>query len=143
MNIYTGLPPFYNENLNIMYEKILHAPIPLPKYLSKEARSIFLSLLERDPDKRLGSSSKDAEEIKKHEFFKDIDWKKLLKKQLKPPFKPKVKNATDTSNVDEEFTDEIPKDTLVEQTGSMMAARDMFDGFTFAGSREQAAKALQ
>merc|ERR1712141_700474 len=31
----TGLPPFYNENLNIMYEKILHAPIPLPKYLSK------------------------------------------------------------------------------------------------------------
>eukprot|EP01084_Bolivina_argentea_P267289 453679_1 len=34
----TGLPPFYNENVNVMYEKILDAPIPLPKYLSTEAR---------------------------------------------------------------------------------------------------------
>jgi len=41
----TGLPPFYNQNLNIMYERILHAPIPLPKYLSKEARSIFFRII--------------------------------------------------------------------------------------------------
>merc|ERR1712113_1218460 len=78
----TGLPPFYNENLNIMYEKILHAPIPLPKYLSKEARSIFLGLLERDPKRRLGSSDKDAKEIQAHPFYKDIDWDKLYKKKL-------------------------------------------------------------
>eukprot|EP01084_Bolivina_argentea_P235365 396072_1 len=78
----TGLPPFYNENLNIMYEKILHAPIPLPKYLSKEARSIFLGLLERDPKRRLGSSDKDAEEIQQHPFYKDIDWNKLYKKEI-------------------------------------------------------------
>ena len=61
----TGLPPFYNQNLNLMYEKILHAQ-PIPKYLSREARSMFLGLLERDPQKRLGSSQSDASEIKTH-----------------------------------------------------------------------------
>ena len=127
----TGLPPFYNQNLNIMYEKILNAPLPLPKYLSKEARSILLGLLERDPKRRLGSSDKDAEEMEQHPFYKDIDWVKLYKKEIKPPFKPKVKDENDTSNVDEEFTEEVPKDTLVDKTGSMLAAKDMFVGFTY------------
>ena len=127
----TGLPPFYNENLNIMYQKILHAPIPLPKYLSKEARSIFLGLLERDPKRRLGSTDKDALEIEEHPFYQDIDWKKLYNKELKPPFKPKVKDQNDTSNVDEEFEEEVPKDTLVDKTGSMLAAKDAFVGFTY------------
>merc|ERR1719251_721639 len=86
----TGLPPFYNQNLNVMYEKILHAPIPMPKYLSKEARSLFLGLLERDPRRRLGSSKEDASEIKEHVFFKGLDWIMLLAKQIEPPHKPRV-----------------------------------------------------
>ena len=95
--------------------------------------------------------------IKGHIFFKDLDWKKLLKKELKPPLEPKVKNATDTSNVDEEFTDEIPKDTLVDKTGSMIDAvpkstvREetgsifpsyMVGGFTF-GTSTQASNTLK
>ena len=127
----TGLPPFYNQNLNVMYEKILHAPIPLPKYLSKESRSLFLGLLERDPRRRLGSSKDDASEIKEHIFFKPIDFVKLLAKQIKPPYKPKVVDETDTSNVEEEFTSEMPKDTPVIKTGSMLAAKDAFVGFTY------------
>jgi hypothetical protein len=47
-----------------------------------------LQLLERNPKKRLGCGPKDAEEIKKHPFFKDIDWDKLDKKLLEPPFRP-------------------------------------------------------
>lgn len=127
----TGLPPFYNQNLNVMYEKILHAPIPMPKYLSKEARSLFLGLLERDPSRRLGSSSDSASEIKEHIFFKPIDFEKLLAKQIPPPYKPKVENIMDTSNVEEEFTSEMPKDTPVIKTGSMLAAKDAFVGFTY------------
>merc|ERR1719410_180383 len=119
----TGLPPFYNQNLNLMYEKILHSPIPMPKYLSKEARSLFLGLLERDPKRRLGSSKEDASEIKEHIFFKPLDFRKLLAKQLKPPYKPKVQDITDTANIEEEFTSEQVKDTPVIKTGSMLAAK--------------------
>ena len=127
----TGLPPFYNQNLNIMYERILHAPIPLPKWLSKEARSIFLGLLERDPKRRLGSSQKDAQEIREHPFFKDMDFKKLFEKKLKPPFKPKVADEEDTAYVEDDFTSETPKDTPVIKTGSMLDAKDKFTGFTY------------
>jgi len=127
----TGLPPFYNQNLNVMYEKILNSPIPTPKYLSKEARSLFLGLLERDPKRRLGSSKDDASEIKEHIFFKSMDFDKLLAKQIEVPYKPKVSDNKDTRNIEEEFTSEVPQDTLVEKTGSMLAAKDAFVGFTY------------
>eukprot|EP00485_Elphidium_margaritaceum_P016584 CAMPEP_0202730154 /NCGR_PEP_ID=MMETSP1385-20130828/186496_1 /ASSEMBLY_ACC=CAM_ASM_000861 /TAXON_ID=933848 /ORGANISM="Elphidium margaritaceum" /LENGTH=416 /DNA_ID=CAMNT_0049396427 /DNA_START=540 /DNA_END=1791 /DNA_ORIENTATION=- len=127
----TGLPPFYSENLSVMYEKILHSAMPMPKYLSKEARSIFLGLLDRDPKRRLGSSRKDASEIKEHAFFEAIDWCKLLAKEVEPPYKPKVVSKVDTSNIDEEFVQEMPTDTPVSYTGSMLAAKDAFVGFTF------------
>merc|ERR1719229_2220963 len=52
----TGLPPFYDQNLRLMYEKIQFAPVVPPKFFSKEARSLFYGLLERDVSKRLGSS---------------------------------------------------------------------------------------
>eukprot|EP01083_Nonionella_stella_P299682 1019245_1 len=39
--------------------------------------------------------------------------------------------SVDTCHVDEEFTEEVPKDTLVDKTGSMLAAKDMFAGFTY------------
>ncbi len=89
----TGLPPFYNASTNLLMieERPLMEEIPLhlPKYLSKAARSIFLGLLERDSKKRLGSSDKDALEIEQHVFYADIDWLKLYKKEIKPPFEAK------------------------------------------------------
>lgn len=103
----------------------------MPKYLSKEARSLFLGLLERDPKRRLGSSKQDASEIKEHVFFKPLDFEKLSKKQIPAPYKPKVQEIEDTSYIEEEFTSEIAKDTPVIKTGSMLAAKDAFVGFTY------------
>jgi hypothetical protein len=37
----------------------------------------------RDPNKRLGSKSKD--EIKSDPFFKNLDWQKVLNKGYAPP----------------------------------------------------------
>jgi hypothetical protein len=54
-------------------------------------------LLTRDPTKRLGT--KEAAEIKKHPFFRNIDWDKLFKKEVEPTFKPKVKSEADVSQV--------------------------------------------
>ncbi len=34
----TGLPPFYNQNLHVMYEKIIRAKLTFPDYLTAEAR---------------------------------------------------------------------------------------------------------
>merc|ERR1719295_28883 len=127
----TGLPPFCSKNRDELFEKILIAPLSPPMYLSLEARCIISGLLERDPERRLGSSDRDALEIEEHPFFEDIDWIKLYSKEVEPPFEPNVKDEYDTSNFREEFTKEEPIDSFVWKTGSMLAAKDMFEGFSY------------
>eukprot|EP01084_Bolivina_argentea_P235360 396060_1 len=124
----TGLPPFYNENINVMREKILYAPIPLPRYLHLQARSIFLGLLDRDLKHRLGCSNTDALEIEQHPFYMEIDWDKCYKKELEPPFKPRVKDAYDGGErcIDEEFIEES-----IIMSHELLLAKDVFEAFTF------------
>ena len=85
----TGLPPFYSEDVNEMYRKILQDPLRFPEEVGSDARSLLTKLLNRDPAQRLGVNG--AQEIKDHPFFaKHIDWKRLLAKKIQPPFKPAV-----------------------------------------------------
>ena len=72
-SIQTGLPPFYDENVNTMYQRILSDPLNFPTDIPAEARSVMVGLLHRDPSRRLGANG--GEEIKRHPFFsKYIDW---------------------------------------------------------------------
>eukprot|EP00010_Vexillifera_abyssalis_P006942 CAMPEP_0201550296 /NCGR_PEP_ID=MMETSP0173_2-20130828/6675_1 /ASSEMBLY_ACC=CAM_ASM_000268 /TAXON_ID=218659 /ORGANISM="Vexillifera sp., Strain DIVA3 564/2" /LENGTH=393 /DNA_ID=CAMNT_0047960229 /DNA_START=259 /DNA_END=1440 /DNA_ORIENTATION=+ len=130
----TGLPPFYSQNINVMYQKILNGELRFPAYVSAEAQSLLEGLLIRDPEKRLGANSSDdqAADIKSHPFFKGFDWKAIENKEVEPLFKPQVKSQTDTSQIDPVFTTETPVDSLVEKSAISEANGDTnFDGFTF------------
>ncbi|KAK7204957.1 kinase-like domain-containing protein [Myxozyma melibiosi] len=128
----TGLPPFYDENTNEMYRKILQDPLRFPDDMDKDAKSLLTGLLNRDPKQRLGANG--PAEIKNHKFFVEIDWKKLLGKKYPPPFKPSVASATDTSNFDKEFTNEVPTDSVVDDYLSESVQRQ-FGGWTYSDSR--------
>jgi len=128
----TGLPPFYDDNTNDMYRKILQEELKFPDDIGVAARSLLSGLLMRDPSRRLGVNG--AEEIKNHPFFAEIDWGKLLMKKYQPPFKPLVKSAMDTSNFDEEFTNEIPLDSVVEDSRLSETVQQQFAGFTYDAS---------
>jgi serine/threonine protein kinase len=85
----TGLPPFYDENTNEMYRKILSDPLRFPDGMGSEARDLLTQLLNRDPAKRLGVRG--AQDIRNHPFFaRHIDFKRLWQKKIQPPFKPSV-----------------------------------------------------
>lgn len=47
---------------------------------------------------------KGVQAIKKHAFFRDIDWHLLANKKLAPPIVPSFESNTDTSYFSEEFT---------------------------------------
>ena len=78
----TGLPPFYDENVNVMYQRILSDPLIFPHDISHEAKSVMTGLLQRDPARRRGAGG--ADEIKRHPFFsKHIDWNRCVYTQLR------------------------------------------------------------
>jgi serine/threonine protein kinase len=78
-----GTPPFFSNNIKILYKNISQSKLMLHDYFSDELKDLLSQLLCRDPNKRIGVSDKN--ELKNHEWFKDIDWDKLAKKQIDPP----------------------------------------------------------
>ena len=85
---YLGLPPFYDEDVNVMYQKIINDELRFPPDISPQARDLLTRLLNREATSRLGANG--AEEIKSHVFFSSINWKLLAAKKIAPPFKPSV-----------------------------------------------------
>ncbi|GEQ67051.1 hypothetical protein JCM33374_g714 [Metschnikowia sp. JCM 33374] len=125
----TGLPPFYDDDVSTMYKKILQNPLKFPSFLSgTDAEDLLTKLLQKDPSKRLS----DAPTIKSHPFFQNIDWKKLLDKGYAPPFKPTVNGFLDTSNFDQDFTNERPQDSVVDDFLSE-SVQKQFGGWTYNG----------
>jgi protein kinase N len=47
-------------------------------------------LLRKNPERRLGASERDAEDVKKQAFFRHVHWEDLLARRLKPPFVPTI-----------------------------------------------------
>ena len=145
----TGLPPFYDENTNEMYRKILSEPLhfPGPEIVPPAAKDILTKLLDRKPEKRLGANG--ASEIKAHPFFHSIDWRKLLQRKYEPTFKPNVvclpdtsscyltepnifqTDALDTKNFDVEFTQEPPADSFVDGPMLSQTMQQQFTGWSY------------
>lgn len=59
------------------------------QYVSATATNLISGLLTVDPKARLGAKGGWAE-IKAHPWFNEINWDKLLNKELKPPKPSKV-----------------------------------------------------
>jgi serum/glucocorticoid-regulated kinase 2 len=113
-----GIPPFYTQNRQELFEKIKFVSPKYPNYLSSTAKSLIEGLLRKDPTKRLGSQ-RGAQEIKDHPWFANIDWKKMEEQKYEPFFRPKINVDMGLHNFDPEFT-EMPINSLEvshEQTG--------------------------
>ncbi|CAM4478570.1 hypothetical protein PO909_015587 [Leuciscus waleckii] len=101
-----GESPFPGDDEEEVFDSIVNDEVRYPRFLSSEAIGILRRLLRRNPERRLGSSEKDAEDVKKQPFFRNMDWEALLLRKLPPPFLPSIGGKEDVSNFDEEFTTE-------------------------------------
>ncbi|XP_063472298.1 serine/threonine-protein kinase N1 isoform X7 [Symphalangus syndactylus] len=103
-----GESPFPGDDEEEVFDSIVNDEVRYPRFLSAEAIGIMRRLLRRNPERRLGSSERDAEDVKKQPFFRTLGWEALLARRLPPPFVPTLSGRTDVSNFDEEFTGEAP-----------------------------------
>uniref|UniRef100_A0A8C8D8H2 protein kinase C n=1 Tax=Oncorhynchus tshawytscha TaxID=74940 RepID=A0A8C8D8H2_ONCTS len=103
-----GESPFPGDDEEEVFDSIVNDEVRYPRFLSTEAIGIMRRLLRRNPERRLGSGEKDADDVKKQPFFRSVDWEALLERRLPPPFVPNIRGREDVSNFDEEFTAETP-----------------------------------
>ncbi len=78
----------------------------MQSWFSDEVSDLIRKLTNPDPKERLGCGKNGYNDIKNHEFFVGIDWKEMLKGNIKPPYKPKIKDENDISQFDKAFTRE-------------------------------------
>jgi serine/threonine protein kinase len=93
----TGVPPFYSKKREELFSMIRTRNPTFYNYHSPEAVDLISKLLQKDPAKRLT----DPELIKTHPFFaKQIDWNRMMRKELGTPYKPILETCDDTKHFD-------------------------------------------
>jgi serine/threonine protein kinase len=124
-----GIPPFYDENTNRMYRRIISEDIQYPSDFSPQARSLIGALCDRNPSTRLGSSEQDVEEIKSHPFFASLNWQSVYDRKYTPEWIPHIAGEQDTHNFDPEDVeggaDDVSPNTIIQAS-----TQDQFKGFT-------------
>ncbi|SPQ18317.1 7bd7514d-69f3-4cc1-ab38-dad2b3a67aa3 [Thermothielavioides terrestris] len=106
VDLMTGHPPFRGPNNAKIQDNIVRQKLSLPFFLSPDAKDLLTRLLRKDPTKRLGyNMPKDLTTIKKHRFFRKIDWKSLAARELEPPIRPLITDPELAENFSPEFTE--------------------------------------
>jgi len=120
-----GYPPFYDENPFGIYQKVLAGKMEFPRHFDVKAKDIIKKLLVHDKSKRIGCLKAGVDDVKKHKWFKGLDWDLLLNRSTEAPFVPILKSSDDTS-----MFDRYPEST--EGSSPAVSAKDqeMFEGFS-------------
>ncbi|EEA27131.1 hypothetical protein EYB25_001863 [Talaromyces marneffei] len=149
-DLLTGSPPFKANNHAKIQEKIVKQKLSLPYYLGPDAKDLLIRLLRKEPHKRLGyHMPKDLDTIKKHRFFRKIDWKALARRELEAPIQPLITDPALAENFSTDFTglalspaltDDVHIDYMLKNVGlsaepsNSVGDADPFHGFSFVAS---------
>jgi hypothetical protein len=124
----TGAPPFVGRQPREIYHRVLHNKLHLPSSLGPHARDLIKRLLQPQVDERLGCGgrrpSRHLDELKRHKWFKGIDWDRLRKRDVAPPYVPPSSYEGDSRNYlsfDSNLTDDVssadsPSAASIDQT---------------------------
>jgi len=105
----TGWAPFYEKDVQKMYQQKISRRIGVPDYVDPSGKHLLIRLLDRNPDTRLT----DPKKIKSHAWFASIDWDKLYHKEIEPPYKPAV-HSDSIEMIDKYFTSK----SITEEIGA-------------------------
>ncbi|KAJ2873809.1 hypothetical protein FB639_004170, partial [Coemansia asiatica] len=104
----TGSVPFKGKSPTQISKNIAKTKVKYPNYLTADAKDLIIRLLRKKPAQRIGYGLKGISDIKKHRFFRKINWELLERDHMSftPPIVPVVTSDCDVSNFATEFTTE-------------------------------------
>ena len=111
-----------------IYENILKGRVKYPPYIHPDAQDLLQRLITSDLTKRLGNTHGGAEGVKNHQWFAEVTWERLAKKDIDAPYVPPVKAGVgDASQFDkypeetesygqlghDEYVQRLPRDEFI------------------------------
>jgi len=95
-----GHSPFREYSAMGIYKKIIAGRVEYTRHFSAKVEDLISKLLKPDKAQRLGCLVAGVGGIKTHAWNEGMDFEKLLKREIQPPFVPAVKSLDDTSLYD-------------------------------------------
>jgi p70 ribosomal S6 kinase len=141
-----GLPPFSSKHgSKELFRKIMSEKVKMPAGSSAAACKLLKGLLNRNVTSRLGAARSTMFEVggvaglKSMDFFKDLDWIKLEKRDIAPPYSfEKAEHDLDLRHFHDEFTKmPLPRSVFDMSTSERPQRRvdsNVFRGFSFIQS---------
>ena len=75
----TGKPPFMHNDTFELLRMVLKETISFPNGFHSDLKSLIRHLTQHDLSRRFGNLINGVNDIRKHRFFKKIDWDLVLK----------------------------------------------------------------
>eukprot|EP00577_Skeletonema_sp_RCC1716_P008507 CAMPEP_0113424144 /NCGR_PEP_ID=MMETSP0013_2-20120614/29426_1 /TAXON_ID=2843 ORGANISM="Skeletonema costatum, Strain 1716" /NCGR_SAMPLE_ID=MMETSP0013_2 /ASSEMBLY_ACC=CAM_ASM_000158 /LENGTH=740 /DNA_ID=CAMNT_0000312113 /DNA_START=110 /DNA_END=2332 /DNA_ORIENTATION=+ /assembly_acc=CAM_ASM_000158 len=140
----SGQPPFESKKgSKDLFRKIMSERVRMPDCVSACACKLLKGLLNRDVNKRLGSSKGTFLEVggvgalKQQTFFAGLDWGKLERREIDPPEDFSVDNDEDLRHFHDEFVNMTLPRSVKEMSKLDFLPRhcesENFRGFSFIG----------
>lgn len=126
----TGSSPFYESDISqmAMFKKIVMAEYEMLPSIDPVAADLIRKLLVRKVPERLGNLKHGHHDVNEHSWFSanGCHYKKLLKKEVEAPWKPKIQNPFDASNFDN-----YDSSNSSDQRGFKLSVNEqkLFEGF--------------
>lgn len=83
-----------NQDLSTSSTDTLYPALQFPSTISASAKDMITKLLRIDPNDRIGCTNEGFYSIMEHDFFKTIDWDKLMINHLSPIYRPPLPSYT-------------------------------------------------
>lgn len=96
----SGTSPFadhVNGDHMVICKKIVRNKVEYPRRFGEKAKDLVARLLVREPHLRIGCLSGGHQDIKDHQWMKSMDFGQLIRKRIKAPWAPEIKDYLDTN----------------------------------------------
>lgn len=101
-----GYTPFYDSNTMKTYENILNGKLKFPNFFNPDVQDLLNKLITKDLSQRLGNLQGGTEDVKRHPWFNEVVWEKLLARNIETPYEPPIQSSRGDTSLFERYPEE-------------------------------------